>query len=85
MFDFNSMGGHVSFITSSIFKVIMSSTWVCSFIFNIPLFLFSGVDEESGNSYVTFWPQLWMSKAYSLLILVLMSLLLMIWFAALSK
>ena len=39
VFDFNSMGGHVSFITSSIFKVIMSSTWVCSFIFNIPLFL----------------------------------------------
>ena len=35
------LGGHASFITSSIFQVIMSSTWVRSFIFNIPLFLFS--------------------------------------------
>ena len=52
VFDFNSIGGRASFITSSVFQVIMSSSWVCSFIFNIPLLLFSGVDEESGNSYM---------------------------------
>ena len=46
--------------------MIISVTWICAIILNLPLMIMKDVIEtRSGNSCVTNWPDDWMGMAYS--------------------
>ena len=46
--------------------MIISVTWICAIILNLPLMIVNDVIEtKSGTSCVAIWPDDWMGKAYN--------------------